>query len=285
MELRIRSYSDSDIPRNTPCGRWSIGPKLGQGGQACVFRARGRSSEAVVKLASSPDGVSALLHEGRLLEAMGTHRNIIKVIDCQSDRDGRAYLVLPRMQCDLFSLIVAEGKLDASDCCLLLLDIIDGVSHMHAAGVVHGDLKPENILLDSEGRAVVADLGAASVVDYAGSPTADLPLCSEPYCSPERLTEGRASPFSSDVWAIGVIALAMLNGTLPWKRASYEDNSFRVWAKGGYFLPETVPFQLRSLLRSVLHVSPDRRPSLAVFRDKVKIARQQMKSTDLGSTM
>lgn len=43
-------------------------------------------------------------------------------------------------------------------------DVAAVVSHLHARGVVHGDLYAHNTRIDADGRAVVGDFGAASVM-------------------------------------------------------------------------------------------------------------------------
>src|SRR5438445_632602 len=47
--------------------------------------------------------------------------------------------------------------------------ILDGLAHAHARGVIHGDLKPTNLMLDFAGpsstpRVFILDLGLASLV-------------------------------------------------------------------------------------------------------------------------
>jgi serine/threonine protein kinase len=41
----------------------------------------------------------------------------------------------------------------------LACDIADGITALHACGVVHGDLKPQNVLIFKEGERIVAKLG------------------------------------------------------------------------------------------------------------------------------
>ena len=52
-----------------------------------------------------------------------------------------------------------EARLD------LLVEVVEGVAHAHAAGVVHRDLKPDNILVDDRGRVAVTDFGLAWLSD------------------------------------------------------------------------------------------------------------------------
>jgi serine/threonine protein kinase len=39
----------------------------------------------------------------------------------------------------------------------VLLDVLVGLVHLHAHGVIHGDVKPANILIDARERGLLAD--------------------------------------------------------------------------------------------------------------------------------
>lgn len=47
--------------------------------------------------------------------------------------------------------------------------IVEGLTHIHAAYIVHRDLKPENIFIDASGDVRIGDFGLARPGDYQGS--------------------------------------------------------------------------------------------------------------------
>ena len=95
----------------------------------------------------------------------------------------------------------------------LLAQMLDGLAHLHAHGIMHRDLKPDNILVDAHGHARIADMGAAAVV---GTPLGQVhrvtSLC---YRSPEML---RRHPYdtSSDMWAMGCVLVNMIEIEQEW---------------------------------------------------------------------
>ena len=45
--------------------------------------------------------------------------------------------------------------------CSLAVEILEGLVHLHAAGIWHLDLKPANVLLDEHRHAFLSDFGAS----------------------------------------------------------------------------------------------------------------------------
>ena len=45
---------------------------------------------------------------------------------------------------------------------MLLVDALEGLAALHSWRIIHQDIKPENILIDSDGRALIADLGVSA---------------------------------------------------------------------------------------------------------------------------
>lgn len=99
-----------------------------------------------------------------------------------------------------------------------LLDILGAVKAAHARNIVHRDLKPTNILYSPAGLKVT-DFGIARVLKHYAAATPDLTLrsyCTPPYASREQLDQEEAT-FASDLYAFGVLAVALLTFRLPEK--------------------------------------------------------------------
>ncbi len=132
--------------------------------------------------------------------------------------DGASVLVMERAEESLADTVRRGGGNAVPRAPAMLVEMCDGLAHMHAAGWVHGDLKPSNVLVMSDGSVRLADFGLATQLD--GTHGYLPPAGSSDYLPPERwaepLTErGTAVRTTADIWALGVTAHQMLTGLLP----------------------------------------------------------------------
>ncbi|WP_170228762.1 serine/threonine-protein kinase [Polyangium fumosum] len=132
-------------------------PHAPVGGEAAAFR----RIQAEARIASEVTGphVLGVLDFGRVTPAESAAARGRLVA-------GQPYLVLP--YASLGSLAGYVGRLPFEAVRVVLLDVLRGLSTLHAREVVHRDIKPANVLLfPDEGapsvRAVVADLGLCLV--------------------------------------------------------------------------------------------------------------------------
>lgn len=101
--------------------------------------------------------------------------------------------------------------------CSLVLDIANGLSALHACGVVHGDVKPENVLIfpragfDDEFTAKLTDFGH-SVFKFEGRD--DLPAFTLAYSAPEATRQHLSFQdlTQTDVYSYGLVALSLFLG-------------------------------------------------------------------------
>jgi eukaryotic-like serine/threonine-protein kinase len=96
----------------------------------------------------------------------------------------------------------------------VLLQVVDGLTAVHAAGKLHRDLKPENVLVTPEGRAVLLDFGI--VVDQHKDihETLATIIGTPAYMAPEQC-RGLGVSEASDFYALGVILYEALTGDVP----------------------------------------------------------------------
>ena len=144
------------------------------------------------------------------------HPNIVQLFEVIEDENGRIFLVLELVAGgELFDYIVARGRVKEKEARKFFRQIISGVEYCHANLVVHRDLKPENLLLDADGNVKINDFGFSNLIrpgklfnTFCGSPI---------YAPPEIILEKEYVGPTVDIWSMGVILYALVNGQLPWR--------------------------------------------------------------------
>lgn len=158
------------------------------------------------------------------------HPNVIHTLDLLTDAKGDYCEVMEFCAGgDLYSLVLAAGKLEVVEADCYFLQLMHGVEYIHEMGVAHRDLKPENLLLTTHGALKITDFGNGECFRMAWEtePHMTAGLCgSAPYIAPEEYTEKEFDPRAVDVWACGVIYMAMRTGRHLWRVAKKDEDEF-----------------------------------------------------------
>jgi serine/threonine-protein kinase len=196
-----------------------LGPLLGQGGFAAVFRAHDPFLErdVAIKVLDPSLAVDAaleeqFLHEARTIAA-AEHPHIVPLYAAESN-GGLLYLVLRLLPGQSLADRIAKGKLSAAEAARIALECAGALAAAHAVGVVHRDIKPANILLDANGNATVTDFGISLVTSRPAPELHGSTAGTPHYMSPEQ-SLGEHVDGRSDVYALGVVLYEMLTGTRP----------------------------------------------------------------------
>jgi serine/threonine-protein kinase HSL1 (negative regulator of Swe1 kinase) len=171
------------------------------------------------------------------------------------------YLVLEYVEGgELFDYVHCYGALPEEEAVRLFRQIIAGLSYCHRFNICHRDLKPENILLDSGRNIKLADFGMAALQP------ADRWLntsCGSPhYAAPEIIYGRKYRGDRADIWSVGIILFAMLNGFLPFDGGDLTA-TLRLVKKGEYFLPPSLSAEAADLIQRILQKRPEDRISMA----------------------
>ena len=101
--------------------------------------------------------------------------------------------------------------------------LLEGLSAVHAAGLVHGDIKPHTIQIESTGklRLVLADGGITPglwTAKHLGEKTA---LIGTPFYAPIEQFGGESPNVQSDIYNVATVLFELTTGTIPWKGKSF----------------------------------------------------------------
>ncbi|KAF7544814.1 hypothetical protein G7046_g9708 [Stylonectria norvegica] len=202
------------------------------------------------------------------------HPNVIHTLDLLKDAKGDYCEVMEFCAGgDLYTLILSSGKLEVQEADCFFKQMMRGVEYLHEMGVAHRDLKPENLLLTTRGGLKITDFGNGECFRMAWEQDAHMVsgLCgSAPYIAPEEYTDREFDARAVDVWACGVIYMAMRTGRHLWRLAKRDDDEFYArYLEGrrdeeGYGPIESLHrARCRNVIYSVLDPHPMRRLTAA----------------------
>jgi len=200
---------------------------IGQGAFGSVVAGERDGRPVAIKKVCNAGGdktaAKRLLREIRFLRHLRGHPNVISVEDVvvrwhKSTMD--VYIVTELMEADLEQIIKSSQALSNEHVRCLIFQLMNGIRHLHHAGVVHRDLKPANCVVDSQCRLKVCDLGLSRhVTDAALVPEGEDArftdyVVTRWYRAPELLMGNKRYTTKVDMWAVGCV-LAELIGRRP----------------------------------------------------------------------
>jgi transcriptional regulator with GAF, ATPase, and Fis domain/serine/threonine protein kinase/Tfp pilus assembly protein PilF len=191
-------------------GPYRVDVKLGEGGFAEVYRARGPQGDIALKVVKDPSDLEArtfLREEFKSLSNI-RHPNVVSAYNFGFSRDGRAF----------FTMELLEGRhIDSAfrgfSRALLtaVAQLVGALNHIHNLGYVHGDIKPENVFITRKGKVVTAKLTDFGTAYNRGITASFTPAGSPLYMAPEIFT-GRRPDARADLYSLGVVLYETLAG-------------------------------------------------------------------------
>ena len=204
-------------------GRYELGPSIGSGGMAEVYRGvdvrLGRDVAVKVlraDLARNPSFQTRFRREAQAAASLNAP-TIVSVFDTGEDDAGVPYIVMELLHGrTLRDVLLSEGRLLPERACEVVADVCAALEVSHAAGIVHRDIKPANVMLTRDGDVKVMDFGIArAAADAASSMTqASTVLGTAAYLSPEQ-ARGDQVDARSDLYSTGCVLYELLTGAPP----------------------------------------------------------------------
>lgn len=185
----------------------------------------GRGGFAEVHLCDSPDGTEvalksvsraarsggvnlAAVKELQALQEVQGHPNVVRLLDAFAFGD-RVHLVLEHCATNL-AAIARDPATALPERAVRghMVQVLRGLAHVHACGLMHRDLKPDNVLVTAGGGVRLADFGhAARIPGAAGVEAAALHprVVSLWWRAPELLLRAPSHGPAVDVWSVGTL--------------------------------------------------------------------------------
>ena len=205
---------------------FTVGPLLGQGGFAGVFRVRDTTlnRDVAVKvldldLAPSPTLAERFLREAQTIARL-EHAHIVPIYKVGRHEEV-LYII---MRCidgpSLRQLLATHRRLSVGDAARIARQVADALAYAHSHDIVHRDVKPDNILIDRTGHVLVTDFGIAKAAQAAQGGTGEqlttegMIIGTPQYMSPEQAAGDKVDG-RSDIYSLGIVLYQMLSGAPP----------------------------------------------------------------------
>lgn len=196
-------------------GKYRILQLVGSGGLGEVYRAEHPTTGEIVALKKLHEKFQqnpkllGLFHKETMIHSRVSHRHCVKFIEANLTPPN-AHIVTEFIDgSNCFKLLRSVGALPPLVACCLVLDMLQGLEHLHCLDIIHSDISPANVMLENTGRVVLADFGLScnqEVEDYAGI------LVGTPgYLAPERLQRAPITTLS-DIYCTGIVLFELLSG-------------------------------------------------------------------------
>ena len=198
--------------------RYEVLELLGQGSHGIVYRALDKQlqHEVAIKTLRSrdPESLFRLKREFRSLASI-KHRNLASLYELEVQDD----VFITMQYVSGVDMLAALDRLspDQRNNALqdFLVQILQGLSHLHASDKLHRDIKPGNVLVEGD-RIVLVDFGMATGLESRASMMSVHTGMAGTlaYMAPEQL-HGEAISTATDLFSVGVLLYECLTGQLP----------------------------------------------------------------------
>ncbi|MEU2247601.1 protein kinase [Streptomyces sp. NPDC019224] len=240
-------------------GRYELVDPIGRGGVGAVWRAwdHRRRRYVAAKVLQQSDA-HTLLRFVREQALRIEHPHVLAPASWAADDDKVLFTMDLVSGGSLAHVIGDYGPLPPRFVCTLLDQLLSGLSTVHAEGVVHRDIKPANILMEATGRGRphlrLSDFGISMRKGEPRLTETNYVVGTLGYFAPEQMM-GAEPDFPADLFAVGLVALYLLQGTKPDSQELIEHFA----AHGTPSAPDGVPEPLWQVIAGLLQPDPQDR--------------------------
>jgi Protein kinase domain len=243
-------------------GQYRLLKRLGSGGMGQVYLGQSPNGRPVaVKVIRAEHADNADFRQ-RFRQEVRAARRVsglftAAVVDADPDAP-RPWMVTAFVSGpSLAAAVTNRGPLSVRTVRVLAAGLAEGLSEVHAAGLVHRDLKPANVLLASDGPRII-DFGISRPADSADPTRTGGVIGSPGFMSPEQAMGDPVGP-ASDIFCLGSVLAYAATGEPPFGAGPASALLYRVVF--GEASTVNIPTELRLLIAGCLVRDPAARPT------------------------
>ncbi len=199
---------------------YKILSKIGEGGMGVVYKALDTNLDRVVAIkvlhrefSKNKELVKRFKIEAKV-QAKLIHPNICTLF-ALFEHNENLFMVMEYVDgVSLSDILEKKGKLSVKQALSIFIQILNGISVAHKAGIIHRDIKPSNILISKDGTVKVMDFGIAKIKGASKLTKTGMHIGTIYYMSPEQIKGGEID-FRSDIYSLGATLFETITGRPP----------------------------------------------------------------------
>lgn len=264
-----------------PFGRFTLHEMVASGGMADIWLCTDGHNRPHALRVMRPEFASERHARKRfergceILASVQSHPNVIGYYE-HGKNDGHLYCLMEYVEgANLKELYARHDPVMTENVAQIILDMAEGLEHVHESGYIHLDFKPENVIVSRNGGVRLVDFDLAQ-------PLAEAPikLTKNPgtpaYMAPEQL-QGMPIDQRVDIFAFGVAAYELLTNQKPFAGENIHEILQSQLGREQFLLPRQlngdIPPPLQNAILKCIETEPNKRyPFMSVLVRDLKAA-------------
>jgi serine/threonine-protein kinase len=264
--------------------RYKIQKRIGRGGMSSVFKATDLELgvDIAIKVFTQPIEEDAeqlrRFKQELVLSRQLTHANIVRLFDIGAHQ-GYRYITMELLTGHDLKALLGKPMVPARGI-PILLQACAGLQIAHDQGIIHRDVKSANFFITKGDQLKIMDFGIAKSTGGGGHTVAGTIAGTPNYMSPEQINGFEKVTYSTDIYAMGVIAYEMFTGRVPFSHPEMMQilmMHLREKPVPPRIINPTIPERLEQAILRLLEKTPGARfPSCKALAQELEFIQQQL---------
>ncbi|KAM7043449.1 serine/threonine-protein kinase PAK 3-like isoform 2-T2 [Acridotheres tristis] len=248
------------VNKGDPMTRYTEFVQVGRGGFGTVYKAIDPASGNVVALKKMPlrkrSRKELIVNEIQIMKE-NRHPNIVNYIDSYLVHED-LWLVMEYVDGGTLTSVLVRVFMEERMIAAISRECLKALDFLHSKNVIHRDVKSDNILLGMDGSVKLTDFGLCA--QLTSERNTRCTVLGSPYWVAPEILKRKEYDTQVDIWALGIVAIEMLEGEPPYFRES-PVQAQRLIAQNKY-PPLRMPSKMSILFHAFLHSCLDTDPSI-----------------------
>ncbi len=268
MLSKANTSPTGQTPSPGPFGRFYLQELLNSGGMADIWLATDERQKPYAlrrlheRLRFNLLARRRFVRGAEILSKIGDHDRIIGYVE-HGKIGGRLYLLMDYVEAsNLKELHVRQDPVLLENVAQILIDMAEGLEHMHDNGFMHLDFKPENVLVTRNASVRLVDFDLAQLIPEKPKKASRKNPGTPAYMAPEQLL-GEPITHRVDIFSYGVAAYELLTHQKPFPGETPGEILAKQLDRSGFIAPRDynsdIPASLEKVILRCLEREPERR--------------------------